>query len=252
MHSPVSGVGLIIIDTLSRVMPGGDEKGIEDLSLVLKTAQTLAEIHECPVLFIHHPGKEQGNRLRGHSSLLGALDFELQVSRTSSDPRVRQVTVAKQRDAEDNYLLGAFKLQYVSLGKVSEHDDQAESDETYGGCVVVPCDITGQSRQKLSKQAARALDLLHECFDLGKGKLPPVEVVRKAGKFAPKTGQTVCPVEVLREHVKSSGGLSSGDKPDSERTAIKRALDALQSKKIIRIFDDWIWLTDMPDKGRQR
>ena len=43
MHSPVSGVGLIIIDTLSRVMPGGDEKGIEDLSLVLKTAQTLAK-----------------------------------------------------------------------------------------------------------------------------------------------------------------------------------------------------------------
>ena len=132
-------IAMIVIDTLNRSMVGGNENSSEDMSSVISGYKFLEDAFQCLIVPIHHCGKDQDRGMRGHSSLLGAVDAELSIQRNGADP-IRTLHVGKQKDGDDYYDLFHFKLEQVIIGHTSEWDVDAEDDEMDSSCVITQTD----------------------------------------------------------------------------------------------------------------
>ena len=86
---------LMIIDTVSRSMPGGDENSPKDMSRLVESVDRIRGVCNACVLVVHHTTKAEGV-LRGHSSLEGAADTVIECK--GAEGRIR-LTVEKQKDA---------------------------------------------------------------------------------------------------------------------------------------------------------
>jgi len=107
-------VKLVIIDTLSRSIPGGNENEGKDMGKLINSVDRIRAQSGAHVALIHHTGKNENNGARGHSSLRAAVDTEIKISR-SSDSEVSHVKVTKQRDMPKNSSM-AFRLNSLHLG----------------------------------------------------------------------------------------------------------------------------------------
>ena len=105
---------LVIVDTLARAMPGGDENTGKDMSRYVSGKDKIRAEIGAHVLSVHHCGKNEDNGARGHSSLRAAVDTEIKVTRPS-DGFVSLVTVTKQRDLPAIDPM-AFSLETIELG----------------------------------------------------------------------------------------------------------------------------------------
>jgi hypothetical protein len=107
-------VGLIVVDTLSRAMAGGNENSPEDMGALVRNLDTIRQHLPAHVAVVHHSGKDAARGARGHSLLRAATDTEIEVSREigSSTSSAR---VTKQRELElgDEF---PFTLVPVELG----------------------------------------------------------------------------------------------------------------------------------------
>jgi len=103
-------VGLVVLDTLSRVLPGGKED-TQDMGVFVARATTIKTLMGCAVLVIHHSGKNEAQGARGSSVLRAAVDTEMEVK----DGRV---SITKQRDHEP-----LPDLQFTLSGVVVGRDD---------------------------------------------------------------------------------------------------------------------------------
>jgi hypothetical protein len=90
-------LALVVFDTLSRSMPGGDENAQKDMSLVVQAADRIREATGGVVVFCHHTRKSD-DEMRGSSVLPGASDsmFKL-VGRGRS---TLTLSCVKQKDAD--------------------------------------------------------------------------------------------------------------------------------------------------------
>jgi hypothetical protein len=91
-----AGAVLVILDTLNRCIPGGDENGPRDMGLLVAAADSIRKISGATVLVIHHVGKD--NSLRGHTSLPGAV--ETIIRQEGGSPTITLVC-EKQKDVEE-------------------------------------------------------------------------------------------------------------------------------------------------------
>lgn len=91
-------IKLVIIDTLNRASPGRDENSSKDMGEIIAGAAALQSQIDGLVLLVHHDGKDATRGLRGHSSLLGALDAAIKVT---VDGNLYQWHVAKMKDGQD-------------------------------------------------------------------------------------------------------------------------------------------------------
>lgn len=73
--------GIVVIDTLNAAAAGIDENGSVGMGLILAGAKRLASVTGGLVLLVHHSGKSESAGLRGHSSLISALDAAVFVTR---------------------------------------------------------------------------------------------------------------------------------------------------------------------------
>lgn len=162
-------IGLLIIDTLSRVMGAGDENKSEDMNLFNNRITRIAKETGAHVLIIHHQGKDSTKGARGHSSLRAAVDTEIRVEKKADLTFV--ATVTKQRDMEFCEPL-AFKLEKVVIGKDPE-GDLIES------CVVVPAALPIKDHH-LSPVAELALDALLELSGIFEETAVPIADWRDA------------------------------------------------------------------------
>ena len=92
---------LIVIDTLSRALAGGDENSPKDMGSFILNVGKLMNATDGAVLAIHHCGKDEARGMRGHSSLLGAVDTELEIVRRFAEDKSASITITKQKDGED-------------------------------------------------------------------------------------------------------------------------------------------------------
>jgi len=107
---------LIIIDTLARAFGGGNENASEDMGAFITAAGAIQGKYECSLLVVHHAGKDATKGLRGHSSLLGAVDTELEIIRIEgAQPPKGILHISKQKDGEDGQRIG-FKMVEVTTG----------------------------------------------------------------------------------------------------------------------------------------
>ena len=101
-------VRLVVIDTVSRALSGGKENAPEDMGAFVALCEEIRKELSCFFLVIHHSGKDQGAGLRGHTSLLGAIDTALELDGES-------ISVVKQRDGQDGVRYG-YRLRVIELG----------------------------------------------------------------------------------------------------------------------------------------
>jgi hypothetical protein len=98
IKSELGSGAVTVIDTLSRASPGGDENSSIDMTKVIENAQRLGQTVGGPVVLVHHTGKDPGKGLRGHSSLIGAVDSAIEVTHTGG-VRSWRITKAKEDEA---------------------------------------------------------------------------------------------------------------------------------------------------------
>ena len=181
-------VALVIVDTLARCMPGGDENSTKDMGKVIANADRMRESLKCAVLIVHHTGKDGGDA-RGSSSLRGAADVMLKCSREGNKIRLR---CDKMKDGEEPDPI------HLRLNVVELDDEGAETS-----CVVEPVD----GEPDTDPHAAVLLETL---FQLMKGN--PSGVSRSDWRNAvglvgikKSTFDRALDVLVLRNAVKKSG-----------------------------------------------
>jgi len=91
-------VGLVVVDTLAQVTPGGNENSGEDMGRALSHLKALHRATGALVMVVHHSGKDAAKGARGWSGVRAAADAELEVVREEG---VRKMTVSKMKDGAD-------------------------------------------------------------------------------------------------------------------------------------------------------
>jgi len=110
---PLLGNGcVIVIDTLAQAMAGFDENSSAEMGAAIAGAQRLASQVQGLVILIHHSGKDPTKGMRGHSSLLGALDASIEVI-AKANGRSWKVRKSKDGEAGQDY---DFDLVTYDLG----------------------------------------------------------------------------------------------------------------------------------------
>jgi hypothetical protein len=104
-----------------------DENDSKSMGEVIGAAKAIQAAAGGVVLLVHHTGKDSTKGMRGHSSLLAALDAAIEVTRT--DDR-REWKIAKSKDGEDGEA-HPFRLDVVEIGE--DEDD----GEPVTSCIVM-------------------------------------------------------------------------------------------------------------------
>lgn len=210
-------IGLVVIDTLNRAMPGGNENAVEDMGRVIGHAQAIADALGCFVLIVHHSGKDAARGSRGHSSLLGAIDTELQVADGA-------LTITKQRDGETGLTFGV-DLERVEIGRTPK-------GRLVASMVAVEADVP-EAKEKLSGAQQQALEALQE-YVIETGTPCPT------GPGWPEAGSR----KVVDRDAFMAFLAGKQLAPEAKRRneAAKRQIDALVSKGRIQINEGVLWI----------
>lgn len=202
---------LIVIDTLSRALAGGNENAPEDMGALVKNMDRLRKETGAAVLFIHHSGKDAARGARGHSLLRAAVDTEIEVT-TDEKAGTRKALVVKQRDMSKGASF-PFSLKIVELGP-NRHGEQVTS------CIVEEADeepdamSSGGKLTADQQQALRVLtDALNEHGDPGFPGVP--------------SGMRSIPEEWWRDRYYAR--CKPGAAQKTKEKAFRRAADALIS-----------------------
>jgi hypothetical protein len=103
---------MIVIDTLARAFGGGNENSSDDMGAFIQATGKIQNRYKCSLMLLHHNGKDTAKGLRGHSSLLGAVDTQMEIIRF---PQTREglILMSKQKDGEDgqNYGFEAIEVE---------------------------------------------------------------------------------------------------------------------------------------------
>lgn len=135
-------VSVVVVDTFSRAMSGKDENSSTEMTSFIAAMDYIAKELDCLVVVVHHSGKDQSRGARGHSSLLGAIDTEIEITRPNKELPGRIAKLTKMKEGGDGHEF-AFDLEKVTLG----FDEDGEEVTT---CIVVPAelDLTKSTRNK--------------------------------------------------------------------------------------------------------
>ena len=123
-------VSVVVVDTLSRAMSGKDENSSVDMTAFISAMDYIAKELDCLVIVVHHAGKDQSKGARGHSSLLAAIDTEMQITRPNLDQPGRKAKVTKMKEGGDGGEFG-FELEQYYLGRDEDGDEVTT-------CLVMP------------------------------------------------------------------------------------------------------------------
>lgn len=217
-------VKLVVIDTLSRALAGGNENAPDDMGALVASADYIRQEVQAHVLFIHHSGKDAAKGARGHSLLRAATDTEIEVTRPEGE-EVGAAKVTKQRDLPkgDEFL---FRLKVVELGT-------NRRGKPVTSCIVE--DASGATRpppkralRPLAPGSQVVLDALTKAMEDGKLRtLPDI----------PGHVRTVTEGEWRAAF---HAGLPEM-KPSSRTTAFARGVQDLAARKVALLRNGYAW-----------
>ena len=225
---------MIIIDTLARAFGGGNENASEDMGAFITAAGAIQGKYECSLLVVHHAGKDATKGLRGHSSLLGAVDTELEIIRIEgAQPPKGILHISKQKDGEDGQRIG-FRMVEVTTGSSGivdfegasslavELDEEANLDKKHGE-KAIPNRVGKGANQRIG------LDCLHAA-------------IKKFGSMQQVDGKRnkCVKLDLWRNEFKAKMGS------DMEKASFNKAWGRLKTDlsdtKKIEIYDDLCWV----------
>ena len=217
---------LIVVDTLARSFGGGNENASEDMGAFIAMIGLLQRTVNSAVLLVHHSGKDEARGQRGHSSLLGAVDAELELMKLSEDDslhRIGQLTTTKQKDGEDG-LKFLFHMETVHLSAI---------DPENTSLALVPVNDAELPAQKKQKRALNHND---------KAVLAALKAaINDAGEVIglPQipTGMRVVNVSIWRQFYYSS----SPNEQETKKKTFSRAIDRLVSTGTVCSWENYCW-----------
>jgi hypothetical protein len=217
-----SPIRTITIDTLNRSLKGSESKD-EDMTAYVRAAVTLAEKFQCVVLIVHHCGYDTTHP-RGHTSLIGAVDADIEVTKEKTG-EVR-TEVKNMRDGEN----GAETYSRLAPIEVGTDDN----DDPIVSCAITPAagdDFPKKQKARpLSPAQGRALQLLAKAIEID-GQDPPQGT---ANHIPPRAR---CVTEDLWRRYCYEGCISPGDQ-EAKRKAFKRASEALLAAEP-KLIEKW-------------
>jgi hypothetical protein len=166
---------LIVIDTLSRAMSGGNENGPDDMGRFVRNCDQLRIETHAHVLIVHHSGKDDNRGARGHSLLRAAVDTEIEVVKNETTG-IASATVTKQRDHISGDVF-SFKLHPVEIG-------QKADGSPITSCVLLPVEITtntNTTETRLTKNQKTMFAILYDAGERGLSLEKWNELAREAG-----------------------------------------------------------------------
>ena len=112
--------GLIVLDTLAQTIGAGDENGAGMTAFVANAGELACRFNSL-VLIVHHTGLGDDKRMRGHSSLNGALDAQILCERVDGDLAATLTLQKLKDDASDVHILARLSRVVIDL---DEDDDE--------------------------------------------------------------------------------------------------------------------------------
>lgn len=227
------GLGVIVLDTLSRCLSGADENSSADMGRAFAALAGLSRATGALVLVVAHFGKSGQERgIRGHSSLDANSEATISVERSSDDPDLRIVTLAKVKNGVDGGQL-AFRLEEVGLGLLDEDGEEIVS------CVPIfepmPEGTKAKRGKALTKPESLVLAAVKYVTDHGQTRPLPADI----------EGAKPWMKAVDRSAVKDravQSGLAGDDKPNTVRVRFGRAIEGLIAAGKIRQERQDLWL----------
>lgn len=162
-------IDLIVVDTVSRVIPGADENLQKDMTLFVTACEALQQRFNCAVMGVHHAGKS--GQMRGSTVFQGAGDFVLTLQKDDRNPRDVKLHCAKQKDIEDgwtdSYAMETVQLAGDKTSLVPRRKTQEEIEQ----------------RETTADEQDRILDAMQAAWDAG---APWTLVARAKDRYAPR------------------------------------------------------------------
>ncbi len=138
-------VDVVIIDTIAQVTPGANENSSEDMGRALAHCKTLHKTLSATIVLVGHSGKNPSAGQRGWSGIKGALDAQIEVTRTAT---YRAATIAKLKDGKGEGEKYMFKLSEIVV-------DFEPDSSPITSCVVEPI-VTPEAKAAFEAAAAAA------------------------------------------------------------------------------------------------
>ena len=111
-HADIGAPAMVVVDTVSRAMPGADENLQKEMTLFVSACDRIRDAYQCVVLGVHHAGKS--GDLRGSTVLLGAGDFVMRLSRKDKSASIVRLACEKSKDGADDWS-SDFRMAKVTL-----------------------------------------------------------------------------------------------------------------------------------------
>lgn len=212
-------LGLVVFDTLSRSIPGGDENKAEDMTEAVSVADYLRDTFKAATTFVHHSGKDVTQGARGHSSLFAAADCVLRVS-----DHIAVVEKIRDGVAGEQF---PFSLQPIDLGTDADGDD------------VTTCILSHEGSNIPSKPNLKGM---------GKNQRLVLEYLRP---LIAETGQRTGGTSVIPDGVLTASfnglcermlGLYPTLKPWQVKKKVNEAVLGLQASGHAAMHNDYVWL----------
>ena len=218
-------VVLIILDTISRALCGGDENSPKDMGALINTLGRIQAATDAHMLLVHHVPHE-AERMRGHGSLLGAMDTTAFVQKSTG---VRTATVIKANDFDEGQSV-AFTLESVTLSEVV-------AGFTTAPVVVLsvepPKPAAGSGAGKLNPNQRRFMDILRTAIIEAPADLKDTTVVPLAARAVTR--------DMLKKYLVSKGWIEETTSARA-RAKLSDTINALAGKRLIGTTKDFVWI----------
>lgn len=169
---------LIVVDTVSRVLPGADENLQKEMTIFIQACDRLRRATEAGVIGVHHAGKS--GDMRGSTVLRGAGDF---VFKLEKERGVKPITLTceKIKDEEDGWqrILQIEKIQI---------SDQTKTDlnKPKTSLVVTGLTDTNEGEGLPPREVCeQILNDIAEAWDSGRPWSNTAQT-RREGRYAPR------------------------------------------------------------------
>jgi len=209
----------VVLDTLNRSIDGSESKDT-DMGAYVNAASAIRDAFACAVVIVHHCGLDE-TRPRGHTSLPGAVDAQLAVTR---EGMTVTVTVEMMRDGPEDTVVTS-KLESIDVG-------EDEAGKVLTSLVVVPSEAPIHTdRRKWS----RGLAVFHNAL---------IDALTAAGEIIREANDNYSPQvrAVDLEHVSTefyatypAKGDSEDQRQENRRRQFNRCVSTAQGERLIRV-----------------
>ena len=222
---------LVILDTLSRAFAGGNENSSDDMGKFISHVTAIQLRLNTAVLIVHHTGKDEARGQRGHSSLNGAVDAELEVQKLSEpgdEDRRGQITITKMKDGEDG-LKFQYRLEVVQLSMI---------DASKTSLAVFPLDENEELKQRRKPLTGHR----KTSFEALKQVIAESGSIRELPKIP--DDRRIVTVTAWRQLFYMMIPSDGSNNNDAKQKAFKRSSESLINDRTIGHWGDYVWIPD--------